>query len=101
MEYKTEVNQKENRVLKRFGIKIRDKEFVNLFLKEGLFEDSNHATYLTLGIHKDGSIIPVNMNKQIASQLSLMISQLVAEGNNIDYEKLKKKYPNQESYHFF
>jgi hypothetical protein len=31
----------------------------------------------------------------MASQLSLLLSQLVAEGNNADYEKLKKKYPDQ------
>jgi hypothetical protein len=101
MNYKIEPALEENRVLKRFGIKIKDKVFVNLFLKEGLFEKTNHATYITLGIYKDGVKIPINMNKQMASQLSLLLSQLVAEGNNADYEKLKKKYPNQESYHFY
>lgn len=101
MNYRTEPELEESRVLKRFGIKIKEKVFVNLFLKEGLFERSNHATYITLGIYKDGVQIPINMNKQMASQLSLLLSQLVAEGNNADYEKLKKKYPNQESYHFY
>jgi hypothetical protein len=90
-----------NRVIKRFSVKIKERVFVDLFLKEGLFEKTNHATYITLGIYKDGVKIPINMNKGMASQLSLLLSQLVAEGNNADYEKLKKKYPNQESYHFY
>jgi hypothetical protein len=95
------MKREESRVLKRFSVKIKDKVFVDIFLKEGIFERTNRATYITLGIYKEGVKIPINMNKGMASQLSLLLSQLVAEGNNADYEKLKKKYPDQESYHFY
>jgi uncharacterized protein involved in tellurium resistance len=90
-----------SRILKSFSVKIKDKVFVDLFLKEGVFEKTNYATYITLGVYKEGTKIPINMDKGEASQLSLLLSQLVAEGNNADYEKLKKKYPEQESYHFY
>lgn len=95
------MKQDEKKILKSIGIKVKEKTLVELFLKEGVSENTNHATYITLSIHKDGSNTPINLDKAKASHLSLMLGQLVAEGNNIDYERLKKKYPDQESWHIY
>jgi hypothetical protein len=97
----SKLKREDEGVLKRFSIKIKEKTYLDLFLKEGKFENTNHATYVSLRIYKEGGITPIDLNKAKASQLSLMISQLVAEGNNADYEKLKKKYPNQQSWHIY
>jgi hypothetical protein len=89
------------KVLKSFSLKVNKKARIDLHLKEGLFERSNHASYITLSIYREGNNMPIHMTKGMASQLSLLLSQLVAEGNNFDYERLKTKYPNQESWHFY
>lgn len=93
------MKKEETRLLKRLGIKIKEKTYVHLCLKEGLFEKTDYATYITLNIYKDGSDTPINMDKSEASRLCLMLGQLVAEGNNQDSERLKKAHPNQESWH--
>jgi hypothetical protein len=89
------------RPLKSFGLRVNKNARIDVHLKEGLFEDSNYASYITLSIYKGGSRMPINMKKSQASQLSLLLSQLVAEGNNFDYQRLKSKYPNQESWHIY
>jgi hypothetical protein len=91
----------EKRPLKSFSLKVNKSARIDSHLKEGLFEESNHASYITLSIYKEGIKTPIHMNKAHASQLSLLLSQLVAEGNNFDYQRLKSKYPNQESWHFY
>jgi hypothetical protein len=89
------------RPLKSFGVKVNKNARIDIHLKEGEFEESNHASYITLSIYQKGIRTPINMSKAEASQLSLLLSQLVAKGNDFDYERLKSKYPNQESYHFY
>jgi hypothetical protein len=95
------LKQEERRVLKCIGLKVKEKTRIELTLKEGVSENTSHATYIVLNIYKDGSDTPINLDKAKASQLSLLLGQLVAEGNNIDYEKLKNKYPDQESWHIY
>jgi hypothetical protein len=87
--------------LKSFAIKIKKNVRIDVQLKEGLFEESNHASYITLSIYNEGSKTQINIKKAQACQLSLLLSQLVAEGNNFDYQRLKNKYPNQESWHVY
>jgi adenine specific DNA methylase Mod len=91
----------EKRPLKSFSLKVNRNARIDIHLKEGLFEESNHASYITLSIYKEGNKTPIHMKKAQASQLSLLLSQLVAEGNNFDYQRLKSKYPNQESWHIY
>jgi hypothetical protein len=95
------MKQDDKRILKGIGIRVKDGVFVDLFLKEGFSEKTNYATYLTLSIYKDGKRTPIHLTKPKAAQLSLMLNQLVAEGSNIDYEKLRKKYPNQDTWHIY
>jgi predicted ATP-grasp superfamily ATP-dependent carboligase len=92
---------KEGKDLKCFGLKVKEKTFIDLILKEGLFEKTNRATYIILKLIKDGEQRSVNLTKGEALQLSLMLNQLVIEGNNADYEGLKKQYPNQKSWHIY
>ena len=87
--------------LKSFSLRVNKTARIDLHLKEGLFEKSNHASFITLCIYREGNQMPIHMTKAMASQLSLLLSQLVAEGNNFDYERLKSKYPDQESWHFY
>jgi hypothetical protein len=87
--------------LKSFSLRVNKNARIDLHLKEGLFEKSNHASFITLSIYRKGSQMPIPMTKAMASQLSLLLSQLIGEGNNFDYERLKSKYPDQESWHFY
>jgi hypothetical protein len=91
----------ERRPLKSFSLKVNKNARIDIHLKEGLFEESNHASYITLSIYRGGNKTPINMKKAQASQLTLLLGQLVAEGNNFDYQRLKSKYPNQESWHVY
>lgn len=91
----------EKRPLKSFSVKVNKNARIDIHLREGLFEDSNHATYITLSIFREGNKTRIHMKKAQASQLSLLLSQLVAEGNNFDYQRLKSKYPNQDSWHIY
>jgi len=91
----------EKGILKRLCIKVKDKVYIDLFLKEGISEKTSHATYITLSIYKDRNKTPIHLTKPKACQLSVMLNQLVEEGNNIDYGKLKQKYPDQESWHIY
>jgi hypothetical protein len=91
----------EKRILKRLALKVKEKVYIDLFLKEGISERTSHATYITLGIYKEGSKTAIHLTKPKACQLSVMLNQLVEEGNNIDYGKLKQKYPDQESWHIY
>ena len=92
---------KQGKDLKCFGLKVKEKTFIDLILREGLFEKTNRATYIILKLIKDGEQRSVNLTKGEALQLSLMLNQLVIEGNNADYEELKKQYPNQKSWHIY
>lgn len=95
------MKNEEKKPLKSFSLRVSKNARIDLHLKEGLFEKSNHASFITLSLYKEGNKMPIHMTKAMASQLSLLLSQLVAEGNNFDYERLKNKYPDQESWHFY
>jgi len=89
------------RILKGIGIRVKEKVRVDLFLKEGVSDKDSHATYITLCICEGRKRTPIHLNKPKAAQLSLMLNQLVAEGSNVDYERLRKKYPNQDTWHIY
>jgi len=91
----------EKRILKRLALKVKEKVFIDLFLKEGVFERTGYATYITLGLYTEDNKMAINLSKPEACQLSVMLNQLVGEGNNHDYDKLKQKYPDQESWHIY
>ena len=93
------MSQAEGKELKSVGIKVKEGSYVDLILKEGFFEKSNRATYIILKIVKEGMSVAVNLDKQKASRLSLLLNQLVMDGTDRDLERLKKKYPNQKTYH--
>lgn len=99
--FRAPARSNEKRPLKSFSLKVNKRARIDIYLKEGLFEESNHASYITLSICEGGNKTPINIKKAQASQLSLLLSQLVAEGNNFDYQRLKSKYPNQESWHIY
>jgi hypothetical protein len=87
--------------LKALCIKVKNGVYIDLYLKEGISEKTSHATYITLSIYKDGNKIPIHLTKPKACQLSVMLNQLVEEGNNEDYKKLRQKYPDQDSWHIY
>jgi hypothetical protein len=89
----------EKRSLKALCIKVKRGVYIDLFLKKGVFEKTSRATYITLSIFKDGNKTPIHLTKPKACQLSVMLNQLVEEGNNVDYERLRQKYPDQDSWH--
>lgn len=97
----TEQIFKENGILKRMAIKVKHGEYIEIFLRKGTLESNNHATYISLTVYLNGKKYMVNLNKEHASHLCIMLQQLVIEGNNIDYEALKRIYPDQNSWHIY
>ena len=91
----------DSKIIKRLALKIKNLERIDLFLREGTREDNNHATYLSLSIVVQDKRLHVNLNKQSAAMLSVLLQQLIQEGAAIDYERLKKIYPTQESWHVY
>jgi hypothetical protein len=94
-------SSKEEGVLKRTAIKIKHGEYIEVFLRKGTLESNNHATYLDLAVFLNGKRYSVNITKAQASQLTIILLQLIMEGNNIDYEVLKRIYPDQKSWHIY
>ena len=88
-------------ILKRMAIKVKHGEYIEIFLRKGTLESNNHASYISLILYLNGKKYPINMNKALASQLCIMLQQLIIEGNNIDYEVLRKIYPDQKSWHIY
>jgi hypothetical protein len=96
------MRQNDERIVKGIGIRVKEGVRVDLYLRESASEKTSHATFITLSIYQDGKrSTPIHLNKPKAAQLSLMLNQLVAEGSNLDYEKLVKKYPNQDTWHIY
>jgi len=88
-------------ILKRLALRVKNLERVDLFLCQGTREDNNHATYIRLRIVVQDKKLNVNLNKQSAAMLAILLQQLIQEGAAIDYEILKKAYPTQESWHVY
>jgi hypothetical protein len=88
-------------ILKRMAIKVKHGEYIEIFLRKGTLESNNHASYISLILFLNGKKYTINLNKEKAAHLSLILNQLVMEGNNIDYEVLRKIYPDQKSWHIY
>lgn len=97
----SESNETGPKTLKRFCIQVQKHEYIELALREGISERANRPTFVTIGIFKDGKKIESHLPKPKVSHLSLMLSQLVTEGNNVDLERLKRKYPNQKNWFIY
>jgi hypothetical protein len=97
----SECNERGPRTLKRFCIQVQKHEYIELALREGISERANRPAFVTIGIFKDGKKIESHLPKPKASHLSLMLSQLVTEGNNLDLERLKQKYPDQKNWFIY
>jgi hypothetical protein len=96
------MEQDDKGIVKATGIRVKEGVHVDLYLRESPSEKTAHQTYITLSICQDRQRnAPIHLTKPKAAQLSLMLNQLVAEGSNLDYEKLQKKYPNQGSWHIY
>jgi predicted DNA-binding antitoxin AbrB/MazE fold protein len=91
----------EKGILKKFAIKIKNGEYIELFLRKGTNPKNNYATYISLSLILNKKKHVINLNKGRASQLAVMLNQLIMEGNNIDYETLRKIYPEQKSWHIY
>lgn len=70
------VTEQLKRSLKSFGVKVNKSARIDIHLKEGEFEESNHASYITLNICQKGTKPSINMRKAEASQLSLLPNYL-------------------------
>ena len=91
----------ESNILKRMALKVKKLERIDLFLREGTRDDNDHATYISLTLVVNEKKLNVNLNKQMASMLVVLLQQLIMEGSTIDYEKLKLIYPTQQSWHVY
>ena len=89
------------KVLKRLALKVKDGEYVEIFLREGTRENNNFACYISLTLYLNGKKYTINMNKEKTSLLSYMIHELLNEAINHDYERLVLAYPNQNSWHVY
>jgi hypothetical protein len=49
--------------LKSFSLRVNRNARIDLHLKEGLFEKSNHASFITLSIYREGSQMPIHMTR--------------------------------------
>jgi hypothetical protein len=80
-----------------YSIKIRDKGYVNIALFPS--DVVEHGSFLKVEMFDGERHIGLFVNKKEASFLAQMLQMLVDEGCKLDYEFLKKKYPNQVTWH--
>jgi len=91
----------DSQILKRYALRVKKFERIDLFLREGTLESSNRATYISLTVVVNEKKLTININKQMAALLSVHLQQLIMLGSEKDYEKLTKIYPDQESWHVY
>lgn len=97
----TEQPPENNGVLKRMAVKAKHGEYVELFLRKGTLKSNNYTTYISLALYLHGKKYIINMNKEQASHLAIILTQLIQEGGSVDYEVLKQIYPDQRSWHIY
>ena len=80
-----------------YSLKVHGEGYVNIALFESKVPE--HGSFLKLEVFDGEGRVGLYLKKMEASFLAQMIQMLVDEGCKLDYGFLKKKYPEQVTWH--
>lgn len=83
--------------IESYSVKLRKGEYIDLFLYKS--DEPEKGSFIKLRLFKAGKRSSVFMKKDTASFLCMQLQFLVQKGLELDMEELKKKYPDQETWH--
>ena len=83
--------------IESYSIKLRKGRYIDLFLYRS--DKPEKGSFIKLMLFKDGKRSSVFLRKDTASFLCMQLQFLIQKGLELDMEELKKKYPDQKTWH--
>lgn len=80
-----------------YSLRLRKGEYIDLKLFKA--DEPEKGSFIKLEFYKSGKRSSVYLKKDKASFLCVQLQFLVQKGLEIDMEELKKKYPDQKTWH--
>jgi len=83
--------------IESYSVKLQKGEYIDLFLYKA--DKPEKGSFIKLMLFKDGKRSSVFLRKDTASFLCMQLQFLIQKGLELDMEELKKKYPDQKTWH--
>ena len=83
--------------IESYSVKLQKGEYIDLFLYKS--DEPEKGSFLKLMLFKDGKRSSVYLKKDKASFLCTQLQFLIQKGLELDMAELKKKYPDQKTWH--
>ena len=80
-----------------YSVKLRKGRYIDSFLYRS--DEPEKGRFIKLRLFKDGERSSVFLKKDKASFLCMQLQFLIQKGLELDMAELKKKYPDQETWH--
>lgn len=80
-----------------YSIKLRKGRYIDLFLYRS--DQPEKGSFIKLALFKDGKRSSIYLKKNKASFLCMQLQFLIQRGLELDMAELKKKYPDQKTWH--
>ena len=80
-----------------YSLKLGRSRYIDLFLYKS--DEPEKGSFIKLRLFKKGKRSAVFMRKEQASFLCMQLQFLIQKGSELDMAELKKKYPDQETWH--
>jgi len=83
--------------IESYSVKLQKGRYIDLFLYKS--DKPEEGSFIKLRLFKNGKRSSVFLKKDTASFLCMQLQFLIQKGLELDMEELKKKYPDQETWH--
>ena len=83
--------------VERYSVKLRKVTYIDLFLYGS--DEPEKGSFIKLTLYKNGKRSSVFLKKDKASFLCTQLQFLIQKGLELDMKELKKKYPEQKTWH--
>jgi hypothetical protein len=89
--------QRAHAPIESYSLKLHDGRYIDLFWYKS--DKPEEGSFIKLRLFIDGERSEVYMKKDKASFLCTQLQFLIQKGLELDMEELKKKYPDQKTWH--
>ncbi|MDH5733053.1 MAG: hypothetical protein OEY88_04635 [Candidatus Bathyarchaeota archaeon] len=80
-----------------YSVKLRKGMYIDLFLHSS--DEPEKGSFIKMTLYKNGKRSSVFLKKDKASFLCMQLQFMIQKGLELDMEELKKKYPEQKTWH--
>ena len=80
-----------------YSVKVAKGQYIDLFLHRS--DKPEKGSFIKLTLFKNGKRSNVFLKKDTASFMCMQLQFLIQKGSELDMEELKKKYPDQKTWH--